>query len=78
MFRFGNRFHRGDVPGAGPPSKYLTLNQMRAGQSGKVVEARGGPGFVSRLNSLGIRPGRKLTKVNSAFMRGPVTVQVGS
>ena len=32
--------------------------------------------MVSRLNALGIRPGRRITKVSSMFMRGPVTVRV--
>jgi ferrous iron transport protein A len=34
--------------------------------------------MVNRLNALGIRPGKKITKVNSMLMRGPVTVQLGS
>jgi len=49
---------------------------MRAGQSGIVVEIRGGHGLVSRLSALGIRPGKRITKVSSMLMRGPVTVQV--
>jgi len=31
---------------------------------------------MNRLNSLGIIPGRKITKTSSAFAGGPVTVQV--
>lgn len=56
--------------------KRITVRQMRAGQSGKVVQVLGGPGLVNRLNSLGIRPGKRITKVSSVFMRGPVTIQV--
>ena len=54
----------------------LTLARMPTGQGGMVVEIRGGHGLVNRLNALGIRPGRRLNKVGSMFMRGPVTVQV--
>ena len=54
----------------------ITVRQMRAGQSGKVVQVLGGPGLVNRLNSLGIRPGKRITKVSSVFMRGPVTIQI--
>ena len=54
----------------------LTLRQMRAGQSGTVVQVLGGHGLIARLDALGIRPGRGLTKVSSMFMRGPVTVDV--
>lgn len=56
--------------------KQITVRQMRAGQSGKVANIEGGRGLVSRLNALGIRPGKRITKVSSVFMRGPVTVLV--
>ena len=36
----------------------------------------GGHGLVNRLNALGIRPGKRITKVSAMFMRGPVTLQV--
>ena len=72
--RFGRRFGRRFVPGG----KQLTLAQMTIGQSGVVVEIQGGHGLVNRLSALGIRPGQKVAKVGSMFMRGPVTVQVGN
>jgi ferrous iron transport protein A len=56
--------------------KQITVRQMKAGQSGKVVEITGGTGLTNRLNSLGIRPGKKITKISSMFMRGPVTIKV--
>ncbi|MQY81906.1 MAG: ferrous iron transport protein A [Dehalococcoidia bacterium] len=58
--------------------KQVNLSQMYPGQSGKVVEIDGGVGLVSRLSAMGIRPGRKITKLSSMLMRGPVTVQQGS
>ena len=58
--------------------KQVTLNQMLAGQSGKVFEVQGGPGFIRRLSAMGIRPGQRITKVSSMFMRGPVTIQAGN
>lgn len=70
--RFGRRFrHR-----FWPEGKRVTLAWMRAGQSGVVVEIRGGHGLVGRLSALGIRPGKRITKVSSMLMRGPVAVQV--
>lgn len=36
----------------------------------------GGHGLAGRLNALGIRPGKRITKVSGMFMRGPMTVQV--
>lgn len=49
---------------------------MHAGQSGKVVEIQGRSGLVDHLRVLGIRPGKRITKVSSMLMHGPVTVKV--
>jgi len=61
-----------------PDVKIVALRQMQSGQSGKVVEIQGGHGLVNRLSALGIRPGKKITKVSSMLMRGPVTIQSGN
>ena len=53
-----------------------SICQLRQGQSGRVVEILGGHGIAERLNSMGIRPDKNITKVSSAFMKGPVTVSV--
>jgi len=58
--------------------KLVTLRQMQSGQSGKVVQIQGGFGLVNRLSALGIRPGKRITKVSSMLMRGPVTIQSGN
>lgn len=59
-----------------PDEKQTTLARMRAGQSGIVVQLQGGHGLVNRLNALGIIPGKRITKISSTLMRGPVTVDV--
>ena len=59
-----------------PDGKQITLVRMQTGQSGIVVQVQGGHGLTNRLNALGIRPGKRITKVGSMFMRGPVTIQV--
>ena len=56
--------------------KQTTLTQMQIGQNGVVVQIQGGHGLVNRLNSLGIRPGKRITKISSMIMRGPVTIEV--
>jgi ferrous iron transport protein A len=53
-----------------------TLVQMQRGQRGTVLQLQGGRGLVNRLNALGIRPGKKITKVSAMLMRGPVTIEV--
>ena len=54
------------------------LTQLEGGESGVVVEIHGGHGLIRRLESLGIRVGKKVTKVSSQFMRGPVTIRIGN
>ncbi len=54
----------------------LSLTHMEAGQSGIVAEIEGGIGARRRLELLGVRVGRKITKISGMFMRGPVIVQV--
>jgi len=56
----------------------VTLAQMETGESGVVIDIMGGHGMTRRLSALGIRPGLRVTKVGSMFMRGPVTIQVGN
>ena len=56
--------------------KKTTLANMLSGQSGIIVQIEGGRGLLSRLGNLGIRPGKRITKISSMLMRGPVTVQV--
>lgn len=58
------------------PSNWVTVNQMHAGQSGCVVQVSGGCGMTTHLQALGIMPGKIVTKVSSAFMRGPVVIVV--
>jgi ferrous iron transport protein A len=58
--------------------KQLSLVQMRTGQAGTVVGVMGGMGLIRRLDALGIRPGRRVTKISSALFRGPVTLRVDS
>ena len=59
-------------------NEQLTVAQMRTGQAGTVVGVMGGPGLIRRLDALGIRPGRRITKVSSALFRGPVMLRVNS
>ena len=80
MYGFMRRFMPGFGPRLGrkfrPEGKQITLTRMQTGQSGIMVQIQGGHGLVNRLDALGIRPGKRITKVGSMFMRGPVTVQV--
>ena len=56
----------------------LTLAEMKTGQTGTVVGVLGGRGLIQRLDALGIRPGKKVTKLSSTLFRGPVMLRVNN
>jgi ferrous iron transport protein A len=56
----------------------LTLAEMKTGQTGTVVGVLGGHGLIQRLDALGIRPGKKVTKISSTLFHGPVTLRVNN
>jgi len=56
--------------------RVLPLTQMQSGQSGVLAEILGRYGLVNRLDALGLRPGRRITKISSMLMGGPITVQI--
>jgi len=57
--------------------KKTCLVKMKAGQKGLVVEFSGGSAIRERLMSMGIYPGREITKLSHFGLRGPVTIKVG-
>ena len=55
----------------------IDITQLKPGQSGTIAEVRGGHILLHRVAVLGIRPGKKIKKISSSFMRGPQTIEVG-
>ena len=55
----------------------IELTHMKNGESGVVMELAGGEHFAKKLQSMGVRPGKRITKVSSHFWRGPQTIQIG-
>lgn len=53
-----------------------SLNDLHPEESGIVCEIKGGQGLINRLNALGIRTGKKITKISSMLLHGPVTVRI--
>lgn len=56
----------------------VSLVEMRAGESGRIVEIEGGYGMIRKLETLGIRLGKEIRKLSGQLMRGPVMIQVGN
>ena len=54
----------------------VSLADMKPGQTGVVVEIMGGHGMLRRLDALGFRLCKRIKKVSSMLMRGPVVVEV--
>jgi len=56
----------------------VSLAEMRAGESGVIVQIDGGHQLFRKLDALGIREGRNITKVSGQWMRGPVLLRQSS
>ncbi|MGD9497660.1 MAG: ferrous iron transport protein A [Armatimonadota bacterium] len=65
---------RFDRYGAGP---VLPLHMMSAGESGEIVDVRGGHGVVRRLTEMGPVPGARLRVVSGADSCGALIVRIG-
>jgi len=54
----------------------IDLTQLQPGESGVIKEISGGYGLARKLQSMGMRQGKKITKVSSHFWRGPQTIEI--
>ena len=54
----------------------VSLTRMNSGSSGKVSEIQGGHGMANRLSAIGIIPGKRITKIGSMLMKGPITIEI--
>jgi ferrous iron transport protein A len=57
-------------------AKIVAATQRADGQSGVVVNIDGGRLLQTRLEALGIRPGKRIRKVSASLMRGPLVIAV--
>lgn len=58
-------------------SNVVCLTYLKEKQTAVVKEILGGAAVIQRLDSLGIRPGRKISIISAHFWRGPVTIVAG-
>ena len=52
------------------------LAALSAGKTAEVVALRGGRGMRSKLDAMGLRPGKRVRKLSSQLLAGPVTVLI--
>ena len=55
----------------------IDLTQLKPGKHGTVIRVEGGYGATRRIHSMGIREGKKVTKMSSHFWGGPQVIRVG-
>jgi ferrous iron transport protein A len=55
----------------------MSVSDMKNRQTGRIISIQGGPGFVSRLEAMGIREGKKIIKRSLMLGRGPVIISAG-
>lgn len=55
----------------------IDLTKMRPGESGIVEEIQCGAVASHKIQSMGLRPGKKIKKVSSHFLCGPQTIKIG-
>jgi len=70
MSRTKNDLNKGSTT-----AKRVSLAQMQPGQKGKIIEINGGYGLARKLDALGIRLGKEITKISAQWMRGPVLLR---
>ncbi len=55
----------------------INLARMEDGKTGVISSIIGGGRFLLKLESMGIHPGSRVTKITNLFNRGPVIIHVG-
>lgn len=54
----------------------LDLTELKTGQKGVIVEVAGGFHFTKKIQSMGIRPGKEITKLSAQLWHGPQTIEL--
>lgn len=57
-------------------SQVISLTKMKVGESGTIYDFKEGKKLCKKLDSLGIRKGKKVKKISDVFMKGPITIQI--
>lgn len=55
----------------------VTLHNMKIGETAKIIKLHGGPHFINKAESLGIREGIDIKIISAQILQGPFTIQVG-
>jgi len=53
-----------------------TLVNLTNNEEGFILSIEGGRNAISKLETLGIRPGKKIRKMSSQIFKGPVVIEI--
>ena len=56
----------------------LPLDKLQKGKKGLIVDILGGYKLVKKLDALGIRKKKEVTKISNMVMNGPVTIKLNN
>jgi ferrous iron transport protein A len=54
----------------------IILNNLKEGQSGRIVRLEGGQHFQRKLRTIGIREGKKILVLAKQPLGGPIVVEI--
>jgi ferrous iron transport protein A len=56
----------------------MNITQIADGETVRIIETHGGQAALQKLHSIGIVPGKKVGKVSSSMMKGPIVLNIGT
>ena len=56
----------------------IKLTELEKNKTAIIVELKGGTIFQKKLESMGVRPGLKITMISGQFLNGPITIKVNA
>ncbi|MEA2104132.1 MAG: FeoA family protein [Candidatus Cloacimonadota bacterium] len=56
----------------------MNLTELKSGERAIIEKIVGGNQMQQKMDNLGIRIGVSVKKISSQYMRGPISIQVGS
>ena len=62
----------------GRRKEIMDLTELKPGEQAIIDEIQGGNQMKQKVDNLGIRVGVSVKKISSQYMRGPISIQVGS
>ncbi len=53
-----------------------SLIDLKKGETAEIIDCGSGHSMAGRLQSMGVRPGKKISRVSSQLMGGPIIIDI--